>query len=89
MFADAWSAVVVADPYPGASETFGRYLGLKVLRETHLPLATRVLALADNTHVTNEGEDHAVSDSISGKQKRFTCRHRRTSRTRPRAQHKG
>ena len=63
VFADAWSAVAVEDPYPWAAEWFGRYLGLAVLREMHFPLTTRVLALADNTHVTTEGEDHAVSDA--------------------------
>ena len=63
VFAEAWSAVAVEDPYPWAAEWFGRYLGLAVLREMRLPLATRVLALADNTHVTTEGEDHTVSDS--------------------------
>ena len=50
-------------PYPWAAEWFGRYLGLTVLREMRLPLTTWVLALADNTHVTTEGEDHVVSDS--------------------------
>ena len=63
MFADASSAVAVEDPYPWAAEWFGRYLGLAVLRMMRLPLTMRVLALAYNTHVTTEGEDHAVSDS--------------------------
>ena len=62
VLADAWSAVAVEDPYPWAAEWFGGYVGLTVFREMRLPLTTRVLALADNTHVTTEEEDHAVSD---------------------------
>ena len=63
VFADAWSAVAVEDPYPWVAEWFGRYLGLAILREMRLPLTTWVLALADNTHATTEGEDHVVSNS--------------------------
>ena len=54
VFADAWSTVAAADPYPWASEWFGRYVALEILRETSLAPNTWVLALADNTHITTE-----------------------------------
>ena len=63
VFADPWSSVRVADPYPWAVEWLGRYLGLWALRNMNLPGVVKVWAAADGAHAATEGEDMVWSAS--------------------------
>ena len=57
IFADAWSSVQVANPYPWAAQWLGRYLGVWVLCGLKLPSIFKVYAAADGAHTTTEGKD--------------------------------
>ena len=61
--AEAHAAVQVHDPDSFAAEWLSRFLGLYLVEQVQPTPTVRVLALADNTHVTTEAEDHQPSGS--------------------------
>ena len=59
--AEAHVAVQVHDPDSFAAEWLGCFLGLYLLQQVRPTPTVLILALADNTHVTAEAEDHQPS----------------------------
>ena len=56
--AEAHSVVQVHNPHSFAAQWLGSFLGLYLLLQVRPSSSVRVLALADNTHVTTEAKDH-------------------------------
>ena len=61
--AEAHATVQVHDPDSFTTEWLCRFLGLYLLEQVQPTPTVQVLALADNTHITTEVQDHQPSGS--------------------------